>query len=850
MSLPPGASSRPPPAAPARAMSHLAASRRMTGLTRRSRSTAAPPPPATAMPAAAMPVPDPSSRARAPSRSATYAPPPPPPPATAVPAAPTRRVPVPAAPATVNTARPVYHLSLDADKLPPGELDALAGKITRRGGDVEPFFSKNVTHLVVDDALKPLVAKVAAAAAASLNSMRHRILKSALDLNAKIVTYSELRAQLYGNPSSTTSSSKDASRRTKSALRPLTGHYFVVLDSTGVHRPIMEKEYSPGFTAFPKLTAMPDSSQTPFLPPSRSAAATTTTGDAATLDALLMDDGHGDDDTPRGIVGLVPAPPTRFSVRSLPASAPPLPPVLAARSRIAADPNVTVQKELDFLHDVDALLASRAPLSPGSRAPLAPLGGAAHAGDRAAYCERCDGKFRGLDDHVRSDQHRKVVRRTEYWRRLDDLAARHARVRVPDGHSVRVAPLAKALHEAIYAVVESDAVEVPVTTSDDVVPPSEDVYDDDDEEEGPLDDGLAEEADVDVDVDDAMFQDIMDHLDASVAAGAAGAGDPAAPTPSTAHAAFPGTNLRSLATDQFRGHATLTPAAAMTAAATPGTVLTDRTNASRPSTAFTTATAPPRSRASYPGAATSETTHFAVPSAPRPKSAHRPPRMTGAEPWDAPTPTPASRAVVRSSAAPGTGPAENAPAALLPPTPAPTAPSANPSAQHRPLFAFSPHAVGFPALSQLGRPATATFAAGPPVMAMAAPLTSMASQFSFDMDSRPATMAPGGHSFKSPVLSTDVRGIKSDAMPSTMPLSTMPLDPSSPCVQAASHRRARQQQQQLAIMRKQGVVGGGGGKQLFHTPVDSGPGSEDVSELSDLLTSPTPKRARLLTPNS
>ncbi|KNE58611.1 hypothetical protein AMAG_04175 [Allomyces macrogynus ATCC 38327] len=661
MNHPPGASSRPPPAAPARAMNHLSASRRITGPDRRSRLTTVPPlPPAAAAAAAMATVPGPSSRTRAPSRSATYAPPPPPP-ATAVPAASTRRMPVPAAPA-LNTARPVYHLSLDADKLPPGELDAIAGKITRRGGDVEPFFSKNVTHLVVDDALKPLVVKVAAAPAASLNSMRHRILKSALDLNAKIVTYSELRAQLYGNASSATSSSKDASRRTKSALRPLTGHYFVVLDSTGVHRPIMEKEYSPGFTAFPKVTVMPDSSQTPFLPPSRS---TTTSGDAATLDALLMDD--TDPDTPCGIIGLVPAPSTRFSVRSLPASAPPLPPVLAARARIAADPNVKLQKELDFLHDVDALLASRAPLSPGSRAPLAPLGGAAHAGDRAAYCERCDGKFRGLDDHVRSDQHRKVVRRTEYWRRLDDLAARHARVKVPDGHVVRVAPLPRALHEAISAV-ESD---VP-PTSDDVVPPSEDVYGEDAEEEGPIDDVLAEEGDVDVNVDDVDVPG--DHETIST--------------------------LPSLLV--------LVPA---------------------------TATAP---------------------------------------------------------------------------TP---------------------------------------FATGPP--AAIAPLTSFTSQFSFDMDSRPATMAPGGHSFKSPVLSTDVRGIKSDAMPSTMPLSTMPLDPSSPCVQAASHRRARQQQQ-LALMRKQGVVGGngGGGKQLFHTPVDSGPGSEDVSELSDLLTSPTPKRARLLTPNS
>ncbi|KAJ3375652.1 hypothetical protein GGF31_002855 [Allomyces arbusculus] len=845
----PGASSRPPPAAPARAMNHLSASRRMTGLDRRSRSAAAPPPPPPAAAATARAVPGPSSRTRAPPRSATYVPPPPPP-ASAVPAAPTRRLPVPAAPA-LSTARPVYHLSLDADKLPPGELDALAGKITRRGGDVEPFFSKNVTHLVVDDALKPLVAKLAATPAASLNSMRHRILKSALDLNAKIVTYSELRAQLFGNAPSASSSSKDPSKRPKSALRPLTGHYFVVLDSTGVHRPIMEKEYSPGFTAFPKLTVMPDSSQTPFLPPSRST--TTTSGDAATLDALLMDETDPDNpDTPRGIIGLVPAPPTRFSVRSLPASAPPLPPVLAARARVAADPNVTLQKELDFLHDVDALLASRAPLSPGSRAPLAPLGGAAHAGDRAAYCERCDGKFRGLDDHVRSDQHRKVVRRGEYWRRLDDLAARHARVRVPDGYEVRGAPLPRALHEAIYAA-ESD---VP-PTSDGVVPPSEDVYGEDgEEEEGPMGDGLAEE--VDADVDDAMFQEVMDHLDASITAGAAddSADTAAAPTPTTAFPAYPGTNLRSLATDQFRGHATLTPATAMTAAATPGTVLTDRTNASRPSTA-TTSTAPPRSRASYPGAsATSDATHFAIPTAPRPKSAHRPPRT--AEPWDAPTPTPASRAAARLGAAPGTGPAENVPTALLPPTPAPTAPSANPSVAHRPLFAFSPHAIGFPALSQLGRPATATaggaptpFAAGPPTAI--APLTSMTSQFSFDMDSRPATMAPGGHSFKSPVLSTDVRGIKSDAMPSTMPLSTMPLDPSSPCVQAASHRRARQQQQQqLAIMRKQGVVGGGGGggKQLFHTPVDSGPGFEDVSELSDLLTSPTPKRARLLTPNS
>ncbi|KNE55811.1 hypothetical protein AMAG_01681 [Allomyces macrogynus ATCC 38327] len=670
--------------------------------------------------------------------------------------------------------------------------------------------------------------------------MRHRILKSALDLNAKIVTYSELRAQLFGNASSATSSSKDASRRAKSALRPLTGHYFVVLDSTGVHRPIMEKEYSPGFAAFPKLTAMPDSSQTPFLPASRSA---TTSGDAATLDTILMDDDPDNLDTPRGIIGLVAAPPTRFSVRSLPASAPPLPPVLAARARIAADPNVTVQKELDFLHDVDALLASRAPLSPGSRAPLAPLGGAAHAGDRAAYCERCDGKFRGLDEHVRSDQHRKVVRRTEYWRRLDDLAARHARVRVPDGHVAKVAPLPRALHEAISAV-ESD---VP-PTSDDVVPPSEDVYGEDREAgEG-----------VDVNVDDAMSQEIMDHLDASVAAGA---GDPvipaAAPTPTTAFAAYPGTNLRSLATDQFRGHATLTPAAAMTATATPGTVLTDRTNVSRPSTA-TISTAPPRSRASYPGAsATSDATHFAVPTAPRPKSAHRPPRAS-ADPWDAPTPTPASRVVAtRSGAAPGTGPAENAPAALLSADPGANGALRDddlPTGGSRPLFAFSPHAVGFPALSQLGRPATATaptpFATGPP--AAIAPLTSFTSQFSFDMDSRPATMAPGGHSFKSPVLSTDVRGIKSDAMPSTMPLSTMPLDPSSPCVQAASHRRARQQQQQ-AMVRKQGLVGAGGaggGKQLFHTPVDSGPGSEDVSQLSDLLTSPTPKRARLLTPNS
>jgi hypothetical protein len=155
-------------------------------------------------------------------------------------------------------------------------------------------------------------------------------------------------------------------------LKVLKDTYFVVVDGNGHYRPIMAKEYSPGFR-YPRIFFVPGSNQSPFVLPV----------------------------PPLASLPLSSAPVTSFSFTSLPQSNDS--PTMRVRAQ-----DLTEQQfisDLIELRNNPTLIATLNTFSNG----------------RPGYCERCHSRFEKIGDHVLSARHRRVSMDLLSWRELDRL---------------------------------------------------------------------------------------------------------------------------------------------------------------------------------------------------------------------------------------------------------------------------------------------------------------------------------------------------------------------------------------------------------------------------------------------
>ncbi|KAJ1500739.1 hypothetical protein HMI55_003751 [Coelomomyces lativittatus] len=148
-------------------------------------------------------------------------------------------------------------------------------------------------------------------------------------------------------------------------LKPLEGEYFVVLDATGQHRPIMVKQYPPNHLFHP-IKILPNTLESPF--------SKSTTSVTHSFPSQVQK-----------------APAYTFSVTSLPTTPPP-PPVYASTE----DPY--------FQRDLSTLTFPSKDLLPRH--------------SRTGTCERCHVHYEQLERHLESSSHLKF-KHDMYWSTLD-----------------------------------------------------------------------------------------------------------------------------------------------------------------------------------------------------------------------------------------------------------------------------------------------------------------------------------------------------------------------------------------------------------------------------------------------
>jgi DBF zinc finger len=224
--------------------------------------------------------------------------------------------------------------------------------------------------------------------------------------------------QQYGL-STETGAAHDSVNRTSSAAGksknfiPLTGKHLVILDATGVHRPIMKKIFEDDEDQhFMNIT--PDTTLPAFPKPVKRPQSTSIDGgtSSATLDGI-----EPRSKRMRETVKPLPyAPPTFSMVDSEYYKNPPL------LQQALETPKTKETDEYDMSRDFERIVAD---LKMGR--PLPPL--LMHlqkeimsATGAQSYCERCETRYFNLEVHLKSDTHMRIADDDKYWRPLDRLA--------------------------------------------------------------------------------------------------------------------------------------------------------------------------------------------------------------------------------------------------------------------------------------------------------------------------------------------------------------------------------------------------------------------------------------------
>lgn len=163
--------------------------------------------------------------------------------------------------------------------------------------------------------------------------------------------------------------------KTKSSdvnLVPLVEPYFVLLDATGVHRPVYAKQYSPHHE-FHRLSLNPrDTMRSPFIKQAASS-----------------------DDLPKQ------APPHTFSLAAVPWAQQPPPEMPAVEEYRITDDLERLRKNPEAVKKLQSKVNW----------------------DRSGFCERCQERFNNLYTHSQSDAHRRQSLDPRNWMELDHIIA-------------------------------------------------------------------------------------------------------------------------------------------------------------------------------------------------------------------------------------------------------------------------------------------------------------------------------------------------------------------------------------------------------------------------------------------
>ncbi|ORZ39632.1 hypothetical protein BCR44DRAFT_1426920 [Catenaria anguillulae PL171] len=319
------------------------------------------------------------------------------------------------------------------------EKDGDDSQVTALGGEIRIFFSKDVTHLIVPDAVKAqLPALLSAscsshaaasaatpaptdlllkarppkhsqphAAAAATGQPRSTPWPKCVQLNHQVRLHTG-RLTASTHPSTLTNAyahgpghGQSRTHNNHARLRPLQAPYILVLDKQGHFRPCILKEYTDD-ADLPRLHRTPQESiLSPFQRSSQH---------APPVDLSLPGN---------GVVRPAPAKPNP-SLTYLPANPGPPPTEFQLQSRLAQEGARVSSKTYEeaYLHaDLDVLKRSERTV----RAVLP------YAAPRASYCEWCGVRYDNMVEHMASETHQTAIRQPGAWRELDLMIRTYGR---------------------------------------------------------------------------------------------------------------------------------------------------------------------------------------------------------------------------------------------------------------------------------------------------------------------------------------------------------------------------------------------------------------------------------------